>query len=211
MILCIDTATDAAGAALVDAQSSSYLSLDLKSASETLLATIDQLLKDSNVKLSDLKGVMVIKGPGSFTGLRVGIAVANQFAHQLNIPIIGLRSEEWYYSRTDEKDFLYLQSMNRDQVYVIGFGSFENWSDSTIVSIGDLEELAKGRWLGQLTPDHQSKISLELIGGLRTPEEAWQSSLSLFKKAGAPKKYYLVEPFYAKEPTITKSKRKLSI
>lgn len=62
--------------------------------SQELLPRIDKFLKTNNVKLSDLKAITVFQGPGSYTGLRVGIAVANTLGWSLNIPVIGLSNQE---------------------------------------------------------------------------------------------------------------------
>lgn len=57
--------------------------------SQELLPKIDRLLQANQVKPGQLKWVAVNLGPGSFTGLRVGISVANAFGYGLNIPVIG--------------------------------------------------------------------------------------------------------------------------
>lgn len=57
--------------------------------SQELLPKIDQLLKVNQVKPEQLKWVAVNLGPGSFTGLRVGISTANAFGYGLQIPVIG--------------------------------------------------------------------------------------------------------------------------
>lgn len=44
---------------------------------------------------SDIKGIGVFEGPGSFTGLRIGMAVVNTIANSENIPIVGARGEAW--------------------------------------------------------------------------------------------------------------------
>ncbi len=53
---------------------------------------IDQLI-DSNY--NDITGIIVFKGPGSFTGLRIGITVANALAYAKAIPIVGTNGEDW--------------------------------------------------------------------------------------------------------------------
>jgi tRNA threonylcarbamoyladenosine biosynthesis protein TsaB len=60
-----------------------------------LPAAIDELLKESDSDYSNLTGIIVYEGPGSFTGLRIGITIANTISHKLNIPIIGSTSEDW--------------------------------------------------------------------------------------------------------------------
>jgi len=57
--------------------------------SEVLLPLIVKLLKSQKINLADLTGIEVEKGPGSFTGLRVGAAVAQAFGFALNIPVNG--------------------------------------------------------------------------------------------------------------------------
>lgn len=61
--------------------------------SETLLPAIDQLLKKNKLALKDLIGIIVNSGPGSYTGLRVGIATANALSFGLRIPIVGIRNK----------------------------------------------------------------------------------------------------------------------
>lgn len=60
--------------------------------SKELLPKIDKLLRKHKVQSEQLKWVVVNLGPGSFTGLRVGISVANAFGYGLNIPVIGKKS-----------------------------------------------------------------------------------------------------------------------
>jgi tRNA threonylcarbamoyl adenosine modification protein YeaZ len=59
---------------------------------ETLMPTIDRLLGQSGVRRADLAGIVVGTGPGTFTGLRVGLATAKGLAHGLGIPIVGISS-----------------------------------------------------------------------------------------------------------------------
>ena len=212
MYLCIDTATSASGVTLTDGKSVIHLSLDLYHASEKLLDTIDSAIKKFKKELSDIKGVFVIKGPGSFTGLRIGIAVANQFAHQLKVPITGLKTDEWWSNRTKEKEFVYLQSMNKNETYVSKFET-RNSKLENISQIIPIEDLSgKKLWLGELSDEHRKQLPSDFkeITDILSPEETWakiaQSTYNL-----QPTTYNLVEPFYGKEPTITKSKKKLSI
>jgi len=60
--------------------------------SQTVLLMIDRLLKIHAIHLSDIVAVYVHQGPGSYTGLRVGAAVANMLSRLLQIPVNGQRS-----------------------------------------------------------------------------------------------------------------------
>ncbi len=57
--------------------------------SQELLVLIDQILKKHKKTLKDLTEIKINAGPGSFTGLRVGCAVANALSFTLKIPING--------------------------------------------------------------------------------------------------------------------------
>ncbi len=211
MILCIDTSTELSGVCVTDGNQSNYFSFDARNASESILEAIDSVIQDSGVELSDLKGVLVIKGPGSFTGLRVSIAVANQFAHQLNVPIVGIRTEEFYQHQTDETNFFYLQTMNRDQVYMVGLGSFQSEFPPQIISTSEchheLSSLPDAQWLGQLSEAHLSQFEgINRIKDLIAPDLAWKGLVGVTKFTER-ESYNLVEPFYGKDPTITKGKK----
>jgi tRNA threonylcarbamoyladenosine biosynthesis protein TsaB len=60
-----------------------------KDKSQKLLPTIDKLLKKKGKKPKDIKEINVNTGPGSFTGLRVGVSIANTLGWVLGIPVNG--------------------------------------------------------------------------------------------------------------------------
>lgn len=60
-----------------------------KLGSQVLLPMIAKILKKNKIRLADLTGVQVNVGPGSFTGTRVGVAVANALGFALGIPVNG--------------------------------------------------------------------------------------------------------------------------
>ena len=63
--------------------------------SATIHLTINELLSSQTKVLSDIQGVIVFQGPGSFTGLRIGISVANALAYGLKIPIVASSGDDW--------------------------------------------------------------------------------------------------------------------
>jgi len=201
MHLCIDTISSAAGITLVGSKFATFLPLDPMNSSAGIILTIDKALKKCKAELADLKGVFVIKGPGSFTGLRVGLSVANQFAHQLKIPITGLRTDEWWMYRANQSDVTYLQSMNREEVFVSKNGE---------TSIKPLKNVAPCTWFGQLKAEHRGELSkdFEEIKKIDSVEGTWQKVVKELADSHAERKTYdLIEPFYGKEPSITKSKK----
>lgn len=212
MILCIDTATEQSGVALVGNKiKNGFLFLERAHTSDNILKKIDQLIKNADIRLSDLKGIFVIKGPGSFTGLRVGISVANQFAHQLGIPIVGLLTNDLYSYRTAEKDFFYLQTMNTDQVYMVGFGKYARDYPKEIISVSECHhELISNPGsviFGQLNEKHREYFKdIKILTSSIPLDEVW-SKLAKANSFTEHKKYELIEPYYSKDPTITISKK----
>lgn len=62
--------------------------------SQKLLPFIDEVLNKKNKKLDDITEVEVNTGPGSFTGIRVGLSVANTIGWSLKIPVNGKRIDK---------------------------------------------------------------------------------------------------------------------
>lgn len=64
-----------------------------KFGSQVLLGLIQKTLSEKKLDFKDLTGIEVATGPGSFTGLRVGVAVANALGYSLHIPVNGKHLE----------------------------------------------------------------------------------------------------------------------
>lgn len=62
---------------------------------ETIHEHIRSLLQKQNRELGDLAGIAVFKGPGSFTGLRIGVSVANALAYALHVPVAASGGDDW--------------------------------------------------------------------------------------------------------------------
>lgn len=62
---------------------------------ETISTTIEQTLQDAGVDSRALDGIIIYKGPGSFTGLRIGVSVANAMADGYKVRIVGAEGDDW--------------------------------------------------------------------------------------------------------------------
>ena len=62
---------------------------------ETIHRRIDTLLKEHTKQLHDITGIVCFQGPGSFTGLRIGLSVANALAVALDVPIVASQGDDW--------------------------------------------------------------------------------------------------------------------
>lgn len=96
LALAIESSGNVASVALVqeDKVICEYTLNDKKTHSQTLMPMIEEIFNRANIKLEQIDLVAVSKGPGSFTGLRIGAATAKGFAHGLNLPIVGVSSLE---------------------------------------------------------------------------------------------------------------------
>ena len=96
LILSIETSTEVCSVALhiegnIIALKENYLS---QSHSRWLSILIEQILQETGYKYKDLKAVAVSKGPGSYTGLRIGVSTAKGLCFALDIPLLAVNSLE---------------------------------------------------------------------------------------------------------------------
>ena len=94
-ILAIDTTTKKAGVALKDGNNIYFKEIDNEiTHSEKLLPLIDEVLNETNTTLKDMDMFAITLGPGSFTGVRIGIASIKAIAKVTNKKIFGTTSLE---------------------------------------------------------------------------------------------------------------------
>ncbi|MFC4559364.1 tRNA (adenosine(37)-N6)-threonylcarbamoyltransferase complex dimerization subunit type 1 TsaB [Virgibacillus kekensis] len=95
-ILAMDTSNQALGVALLkDGQLAGEMVTNIKkNHSVRLMPAIDQLMREVNMLPDELDKVVVAKGPGSYTGVRIGLTTAKSMAWALDIPVIGVSSLE---------------------------------------------------------------------------------------------------------------------
>lgn len=95
-ILCIDTSSKLCSVAILE-NTTLINKLELDNGlthSETLMPLIKNLLESCNLSLTDIDLLVSDVGPGSFTGIRIGVATCKAFSDSLNIPCIGISSLE---------------------------------------------------------------------------------------------------------------------
>jgi len=86
--------------------------------SETIHIKIKEMLDSSSNSWQNVQGIVIYKGPGSFTGLRIGFSVANALAYAQNIPIVAMGGEDWA-----QQGIVDLQSGKNDKIALPEYGA----------------------------------------------------------------------------------------
>lgn len=82
-----------------------------------LLVFIQTELEKQSLSVKDCTGIGVFKGPGSFTGLRIGLTVANTLADALSVPIVGETGDDWR-----NKAIVRLHDTQNDRIVLPDYG-----------------------------------------------------------------------------------------
>jgi tRNA threonylcarbamoyladenosine biosynthesis protein TsaB len=96
LILNIETSTEVCSVSLAENGRLLYKkeSIEGLNHSRVLTVFIEEIFKENNIKPETIDSVAVSKGPGSYTGLRIGVSVAKGLCYGLNIPLISINSLE---------------------------------------------------------------------------------------------------------------------
>lgn len=128
-ILAIDTSSSALGIAATDEDTmlAEFTQNKALTHSEKLMPLIDTMLSNIDENISNMDVIACSIGPGSFTGIRIGVATANAFAMAGNIPVIGISSLEAMAYNFKYTDFVIVSTMYAQREdYYRGIYSFEN-------------------------------------------------------------------------------------
>jgi tRNA threonylcarbamoyladenosine biosynthesis protein TsaB len=177
---------------------------------------------DEAQNFADIKHIFVIKGPGSFTGLRIGVTVANTIAYLNGCGITELNTFEYLHKKNEtSKSIPVLLFAGKGGVYL----SENAEAEPKLIDMPDLPEAISGfqKISGDISADQKEKIyemknppefaeSNKTFGEviakhLETKELEGKSSKE--KKESSSIK--LITPLYIKNPSITESKKPLSL
>lgn len=115
-----------------------------KSRSEDLLPQIEDLLNKSGVNKKNIGCIAVSTGPGSFTGLRIGIALAKGLSMALNCQSIGIPLMEAMSLMRSESDLMCVLNAGRGHLYQQEFNLTENLKADSLPQLVGMEEFSLG-------------------------------------------------------------------
>jgi tRNA threonylcarbamoyladenosine biosynthesis protein TsaB len=176
-ILAIDTSNYALGVALLEDNQvlGEYITNLKKNHSIRIMPAIEALMRDCERVPADLTKIVVAKGPGSYTGVRIGVTIAKTLAWTLNIPLVGISSLEILAAGTGRYftgPVSPLFDARRGQAYT-GLYQYEQGKftvvepDQLVMLVDWVEGLAKGNgpilFVGNDLAIHRAKIE-EVLG-----------------------------------------------
>jgi len=126
LILAIDTALDACAAAVLDTEAGQLIAQESQAMkrghAEALMPLIGRVIAASGTAFASLGRIAVTTGPGSFTGLRVGLSAARGIALAANIPVVGVTTLTAYaapiVSQNAEHPVISVIDARHDHVYL---------------------------------------------------------------------------------------------
>ena len=183
-LLSIDTSSDVCSVAILeDDKLIKELNItDSKTHSENLMPLIDKLFNETGLKLSEMQAIACSIGPGSFTGIRIGIATVKAMAQVYNLPVVGVTSLETLAEVENNSTVVSLIDARNDQVYCGIFGNGELLADDIHKIIEHLKYFDNIHFVGNGAVLHKQLLENEL-NNISFSNNNIQSAYSLGKCA----------------------------
>ncbi len=200
-ILAIDTTLEACSAGLlINGKKITASEPMARGQTERLVPMVQELCAEKNVALGDLDALAVTLGPGSFTGVRVGLAAAQGIAFALSIPLYGYSTLEAISKTVKERPLTVAVDTKRGEVFTQDFAADGSAGSAQITNKDDF---AKHRHKVLLTN------AVEFDGKKITAESVLNALLDMAEADLKGKKQISVndlEPIYLREAEVAKSK-----
>src|SRR5690554_5632652 len=115
--LAIDTSTEQAGIALSTAQGALVHSWPASRAqTTTVLPEINRLVQEAGMSPDEIVGLVVATGPGTFTGLRVGLAIAKGIVAARQVPLVGIPTLDIVFAQHPDEEIIVVLPAGRGRV-----------------------------------------------------------------------------------------------
>lgn len=219
-ILALDTSSIVATVAIMadDKLIGEYTVNHKRTHSQKLMPMIEELMKSCEMEMEDIDVVAVAEGPGSFTGLRIGVATAKGLAHAMNIPVVGVSTlDALAFNLAFSRGLICpILDARRSQVYTAVY----KWDDGVLhiieehmaISIEELIEKLSSRpepviFLGDGVPSNR-ELLVEKLGdqaifapnSVKMPRASSVAQLALQRsEKGELESYYKLIPVYLRK------------
>ncbi|CAN7469147.1 tRNA (adenosine(37)-N6)-threonylcarbamoyltransferase complex dimerization subunit type 1 TsaB [Phenylobacterium sp. LjRoot225] len=202
MVLGLDTCLTACSVAVSDGERvlAHESEVMARGHQERLAPMAERVMADAGLSFSDLQRIGVTIGPGSFTGLRVGLAFAKGLASALDIPLVGVGTLEALAAEAAGLVFAAVDA-RRDQVYLQGFEDGRPLMAPDALELGTaaarLAEIAAGRPLTLVGSGAPLLADFAPAARVLTPQGAdarHVARLAVLRAPGAARPLYLRAP-----------------
>ena len=118
---------------------------DMRTHSVKMLPMIDECIKKARLTPDDIDLIGVINGPGSFTGLRIGVATAKAVAYAKNIPVVGINTLEFLASASFKENAVICPVLDArsERVYCDAYFNGESLLGTDVRTIDEIAELSE--------------------------------------------------------------------
>ena len=141
-----------------------------KSTSIETMPGIISVLNDSNITINDISKIAVIKGPGSFTGIRIGVTISKVLSYALNIPIVTLTSIDLMginllspsYVSVEENNGAYVSyyDTKADEITYYKKSLYEEFKqNNTVVENMDIDYSKLIKYINNLKPENPYNVN----------------------------------------------------
>lgn len=164
-LLAIDTSTEACSVALLHKGEKTYLDETAeRSHTKRILPMVDHILAQSDVRLGQLDALVFGRGPGSFTGVRVGAGIAQGLALGADLPVIAVSNltamAQAAYEQMQATQVVTAIDARMNEIYFSQlkaekvrseFGEFLQWNEVIVEQVGTPDRLIEqlGQWQGE--------------------------------------------------------------
>lgn len=224
LILGIDTSTNVGTVAIYSDVKGTLgeISVNInKTHSENIMVMIDELFKLTNTTINDIDKIAVSIGPGSFTGIRIGVAVAKGLASATNCKIVGVNELDVIAgnSTSNECEICSIIDARKERGYYCTF-KYENGILKQLedYKVGELREFLEIRkeirtvYLGDGAINYKNLIS-NIVGenGLFAPKSLNLPRASVVAELGINNEdnLYTMEPIYLSKSQAEREKEKI--
>lgn len=193
-----------------------YETSETRNQGNLLLGHIQEALKKNNISFSDLDVLAVVTGPGSFTGIRIGLATMRGIALAANKPLIGFSSFDMFARRgTDAINIIAVESLRAELYFAV-----MDEDGPLIACSNEIPQAFAQRLKHELPGNHPLRLSGDAVGALidlfpaalladkeGNAVNIAHLALHKYRQAGAGAIFPKPTPYYLREADVTISSK----